>query len=493
MDINKFKFVMSFSVIILIVVLLSTVVFGGSDQNPAEYGFRQNGCSAIMRKAPYLIFNGDNSEMEVHWQLWNTLNCSLRWGADTTYSVGEVQTEEYGSKHQHQYTITGLNPGGKYYYEVIADSETYSASFRAAPPDDATDLTFFAYGDTRSYPNIHNQVVAGVVSAFEENDTLQTFMLSTGDLVSNGNSESDWDNQFFSPSYENIQDMLANMPYQSAMGNHEDSGILFSSYFPYPFVDGHYWSFDYGPAHFVVVDQYTNYSPGSAQLQWIEDDLATTDKRWKFIALHEPGWSAGGGHSNNQNVQNYIQPLCEQYGVQIVFGGHNHYYARAVVDEVEHITTGGGGAPLYHPDPSYPYIVATNMSHHYCKIDIHNDLLNFTAINMDGAVIDTFSIVLPPNYVDDSQIPGKLGIELVAYPNPFNSTATIEFRIPQNGYAALDIYDLLGRKVEALIKGRIDSGWHSIKWNANSYANGIYFCRLEYGGRNFVNRVLFLK
>ena len=75
-------------------------------------------------------------------------------------------------------------------------------------------------------------------------------------------------------------------------------------------------------------------------------DLAASAKPWKFIVLHEPGWSAGGGHGNNTTVQNDIQPLAVQYGVAIVFGGHNHYYARANVSGVTHLTMGGGGAPL---------------------------------------------------------------------------------------------------------------------------------------------------
>lgn len=183
--------------------------------------------------------------------------------------------------------------------------------------------------------------------------------------------------------------MLAHLPYQSCMGNHEKSGLLFQKYFSYPFVNGRYWSFDYGPAHFVVVDQYTNYQAGSTQLNWIENDLASTQKPWKFVILHEPGWSAGG-HSNNTNVKTYIQPLCEKYNVAIVFAGHNHYYARAIVNGIQHITTGGGGAPLYDPDPTYPYVITTTMVRHFCKVEIIDDLLICSVIKEDGGEIDHF-------------------------------------------------------------------------------------------------------
>ncbi len=353
--------------------------------------------NASTRKAPYLIYPGNNTQMEVLWQLTTNDTCNISWGIDTTYADGNQQTFEYGTDHQHKCIINDLTPGMKYYYKVDISGELFRDSFMAAPPDTARNIRFFAYGDTRSYPETHNQVVAGMVSTYAGDPEYQTVVLSVGDLVNNGDKESDWDNQFFDPAYTDIQTMLANMPYQSAMGNHEESGKLFKKYFPYPFEGGRYWSFDYGPMHVAVVDQYTDYNPGSPQYSWLTNDLASSTKLWKFILLHEPGWSAGDDHANNTNVQDYIQPLCLQYDVAIVFGGHNHYYARAVVDGVEHVTTGGGGAPLYQPNPTYPYIVAASMSYHYCKVKIDGYRLYLKAIDTNGDVIDSFSIDKSPD------------------------------------------------------------------------------------------------
>ena len=230
----------------------------------------------------------------------------------------------------------------------------------------------------------------------------QSLILATGDLVNNGNHESDWDDQFFATGYPNINEMLANVPYQACMGNHEGLGVLFEKYFPYPFVnvlDGRYWSFDYGPAHFAILDQYAvgGYQTGSPQHDWLEIDLANTGQPWKYIILHEPGWSAGG-NGNNQDVIVYIQPLCEDYGVSTVFAGHNHFYSRAVnpvLTGVEHITTGGGGAPLVTPQSGWPFIVTyvDPPVHHFCKVTITcGQVMNLTAINVHGQVIDAFSI-----------------------------------------------------------------------------------------------------
>jgi hypothetical protein len=357
--------------------------------------------AAHLRKGPYLIYPGQQDQMRVLWQLDSTATCTLEWGTDSTYSLGNVQTSEYGTDHQHSYTITGLTPRTHYFYKVTLNDQSKTGSFYSAPDSTATRLKFMAYGDTRSYPSIHNQVAGRIIATYNQDSAYQSLLISVGDLVNNGDNESDWDAQFFNASYPNIQTMLSQDPYQSAMGNHEGSGVLFAKYFPYPFVAGRYWSFDYGPAHFTVIDQYTSYTPGSDQLQWIENDLASTSKLWKFLVFHEPGWSAGD-HPNNIEVQNYIQPLCIQYGVSIVFAGHNHYYARALVSGIEHITTGGGGAPIYQPDPGYPHIVSTAMAYHVCKIEIDGPRLNFVAINTSGYVLDSFSLGLQPGVISGS-------------------------------------------------------------------------------------------
>jgi hypothetical protein len=454
---------------------------------------------AGMRKAPYLIYPGGNTQMQVLWQLTATDTCIIEWGTDTLYTDGHGQTVEYNSDHQHTCVITGLLPGIKYYYQVTGGGEVHRGSFHAAPEEDAVSVAFLAYGDTRSYPASHDQVAAGMIAAYTEDEALQSFLLSVGDLVASGNSESDWNNQFFNPAYPNIEEMLATLPYQSCMGNHEGSGALFVKYFPYPFISGRYWAFDYGPAHFTVVDQYTGYSPGTNQYAWIEYDLAHTDRPWKFICLHAPGWTAGD-HSNNINVQNYIQPLCKRYGVSIVFAGHNHYYARAVVDGIQHITTGGGGAPLYSPNPSYPYIVSSAKAHHFCAVEIDGDVLRFQAINTAGAVIDSFTITsavgVEPQGEAAQPVPGF--VLQPAYPNPFNASTTISFSLPADADAELAVYNIMGQRVRTLAGGRLEAGHHTFSWDGRDdlgreVGSGVYVDRLSCGGRVRSDKLLLLR
>ena len=343
-------------------------------------------------KGPDVIFTGDNTEMRVVWQLTATLSAQLRWGTDSAYSAGSVTTREYTPDHMHAHTIAGLTPGLKYYYRVTAGNADAVGSFTAAPAPSASLLKFVVYGDTRTYPATHDAVAGDIVATYHADHAYQTLALMTGDLVSAGDSEASWSGEFFDPRYANIRAVLANVAVLPIIGNHEQSGVLFAKYFPMPFVAGRYWSFNYGPIHVAMLDQYTDYAAGSPQYSWLQNDLAGSDKIWKFVVLHEPGWSAGGGHANNTTVQNDLQPLAVEYGVSFVLGGHNHYYARAVVDGVQHLTVGTGGAPLVVPDPSYPYVVTTDMSHGFTRFAIDGHTLTMTAVRLDGSVVESITL-----------------------------------------------------------------------------------------------------
>jgi hypothetical protein len=123
---------------------------------------------------------------------------------------------------------------------------------------------------------------------------------------SDEDDETVWAAQYFSPAYEHIPWFLAHIPVAGPRGNHEGAGMVFKKYWPYPYVSDFYWSFDYGPVHVTLLDQYVSYAPGSPQYNWLVNDLSTTNQPWKIITFHQPGWSGSGNAGDDVEVQQYI-------------------------------------------------------------------------------------------------------------------------------------------------------------------------------------------
>ena len=85
-----------------------------------------------------------------------------------------------------------------------------------------------------------------------------------------------------------------------------------------------------------------------------------------------------------------------------------------------------------------------------------------------------------------------------AFPNPFVATTTLAFSLPAQGRARLAIYDCAGRRVRTLLDGEFPAGSHSARWDGagndgDRSASGMYFVRLETGGRAVTQRLVRLK
>jgi len=82
---------------------------------------------------------------------------------------------------------------------------------------------------------------------------------------------------------------------------------------------------------------------------------------------------------------------------------------------------------------------------------------------------------------NEGEVPNEYGLAQ-NYPNPFNPETTIRFQIPTAGLVDLRVYDILGREVSMLVNQHLDAGMHSVRFNAEQLASGMYFYRLNVGG-----------
>jgi hypothetical protein len=78
----------------------------------------------------------------------------------------------------------------------------------------------------------------------------------------------------------------------------------------------------------------------------------------------------------------------------------------------------------------------------------------------------------------ETNIPSEFDL-LQNYPNPFNSETTIEFRINEDNFYKLEIFDLLGKKLDVPVNKNVKAGIYKLKYNAENLSSGFYIYRLS--------------
>ena len=79
------------------------------------------------------------------------------------------------------------------------------------------------------------------------------------------------------------------------------------------------------------------------------------------------------------------------------------------------------------------------------------------------------------------------------YPNPFNPSTQIEFSIPGPLHVKLEIFNMLGERMDVLVSQSMSAGEHSIEWNAEEVPSGIYMYRLTAGDRIESRKMVLLR
>lgn len=280
-----------------------------------------------------------------------------------------------------------------------ACSQTPSPSPPPSPGTAATGATespaeplfrFAAYGDTRDQPDVHRKIVAKVMAAHP------ALVLQTGDLVHNGDNESQW--KIFD---EITGEMRKQIPYYPARGNHDVGRQgFFEQRVTQPVLSGnqHFYSFEKGNVHFIALDTQDDFAPAGAQRKWLEADLAKAKSEGRFIIpfFHKAIYSIGH-HALDGDVvalRSILHPLFRKYGVRLAFLGHDHQYYRTVRGGITYVVTGGGGAPLYDDNHRALKIAGDvfKMTYHFCVADVYPDRVTVTAYQTDLSVVDRFTV-----------------------------------------------------------------------------------------------------
>jgi hypothetical protein len=79
------------------------------------------------------------------------------------------------------------------------------------------------------------------------------------------------------------------------------------------------------------------------------------------------------------------------------------------------------------------------------------------------------------------------------YPNPFNPSTSIGFRVPEEGWVTLSVFDVLGREVAVLVSEPKAPGSYAVDFDARGLASGLYVYRLTAGSFAQTRKMLLLR
>jgi hypothetical protein len=68
------------------------------------------------------------------------------------------------------------------------------------------------------------------------------------------------------------------------------------------------------------------------------------------------------------------------------------------------------------------------------------------------------------------------------YPNPFNPSTTIRFALPRASFVRLNVFTVLGERLETVVEERLNAGTHAVRWDATGLPSGVYFYQLKADG-----------
>jgi hypothetical protein len=354
-----------------------------------------------------LVQNSSTNRVQIIWKTPVAADSMVDYGMAT------ISTSTYADANlvtNHVAALTNLAPDTLYYYRVRSSSQGDTAvsswfTFRTLKCRGA--VSFVAVGDT-GYGTVGQYQIAKVMQ-----DAAPDLVMHLGDVLYPNFTFGRVDLRCFSI----YRPQMQSTPFFFGIGNHDryDNPVDFLASFCLPTnqVTGtsHFYSFDDGDAHFVVLDtdlgQGNDWSVGSLQYRWLEADLAGATKPWKLLFFHNAIRSSGPHRYDDYNVngipdriefQNSIGALAARYGVQVIFNAHEHLYERLrPVDGVHTIVTGGGGAVLYAFGGEWDAASALFWSRYNCvKASLQGDTLELQALGQDGQIFDRVSIQRAP-------------------------------------------------------------------------------------------------
>ena len=123
-----------------------------------------------------------------------------------------------------------------------------------------------------------------------------------------------------------------------------------------------------------------------------------------------------------------------------------------------------------------------------------NDSLLIPVLVFQGEAPDlgAFEYNDPAIVVNESRYPNKFSLDQ-NYPNPFNPHTTIQYTLPHRVQVRLEIFDILGQRVQVVFDQVQNAGAHTIRYQNSTLPTGIYYYRLSGPGYSAVRKMILIK
>ena len=358
------------------------------------------------------------------WETDEEADSVVEYGLDDSFgnSVhGESTKPDWAAGYIHQVKLSGLKPDTEYHYRCGSTGYWSGVfTFRTAP-DDPEDFSFLVIGDSRN-PGYNNPDLSGwemVVQAMQddlrENEDKYGFLHFLGDNIYDPDQQSVWEKWF-----DILSIVSRKIVFMESIGNHEYDYYTkepvpnYLEQFAFP-GNELWYSYDYSNTHIISLDTENDFSVDSPQYDWLVNDLDQVSKdeknQWIIVTFHRPPFTSGG--KGNDEIREYLCPLFDQYGVDLVLCGHMHIYERfyplnhmgEVVDYnisnyddppvPIYVVDGCAGAPQYSSNPK-DWTVYMEKEFGYSRISIAmSGTLHFEHVQVKNGqrkIVDSFYI-----------------------------------------------------------------------------------------------------
>ncbi|MDR2525648.1 MAG: metallophosphoesterase family protein [Oscillospiraceae bacterium] len=332
--------------------------------------------------APFRVistFYGDSATTQgFHWATKSDCGSVVRVyeGDSALYrDYDGAKTTKFQGNYMHSAIVKGLKPGTEYRYEVGDRSANVwsETGYFTTNPGAGNAFSFIAIADVQASDTESFAYAANVFEAALENDPQAAFQAHLGDYTNNSSNE-EWDMYFSS-----FKGMNTRLTHAAVAGNHD--GNLKWNWFSNMFtlqkqanavnLTGAYYSFDYGDAHFAVLNTNDMYPMSQQQRNWFVNDMQQSGAKWKIVLLHRGSYTTGKHITKPDSLmmRSVLLPLIEQCNIDLVLCGHEHVYYRsapmkndkrvnvapAVTDLPDYtLQMAGGGKAFHYTDPGAP-------------------------------------------------------------------------------------------------------------------------------------------